>query len=892
MGAVYRARDTKLHREVAIKVLLPTVANDVDRLARFQREAEVLASLNHPNIAHIHGLEEANGVTALVLELVEGPTLADRIATGPIPLDETLPIATQIAEALEAAHEQGIIHRDLKPANIKVRGDGVVKVLDFGLAKALETTGAMGASVSMSPIITSPALTAAGVILGTAAYMSPEQAKGRPADKRSDIWAFGCVIYEMLTGSRPFAGEGIAETLAAVLRGDPDWTRLPPGTPAALRRLLRRCLEKDRRGRLESAADARLEIGEAGATDTDGLAPAAALKKRSVSWALFAMSLAAVAASAGLIAWRVGHTGARQVSGTERAFRFQIMSPLGAALPGANGLPRFAVSPDGSRIAYDAVTTVNGESREQAWVQRLDGSEPQPISATSASTQQANLVQGFFWSPDGESLAYFDEPNGVLKRVNPEHGVAQTLCEVPGSQYGGSWSRDGVILVASLGTHGVQRVPSTGGLPTQVTTLDASRGETAHLWPQFLSDGRRFLFLATTVDPAKWAAYVGSLDGTPPIRLVGTTAGAVFAAPDRVLYVANGALVAQRIDVAHVMLLGDPIVVAENAPTTGQGRPGFSASDNGVLVFQENRQNNERYTIEWRDRSGAVLVLPSSAIPIHDPEVVLSRDNKRLAFTRLVERGSDVWTYDLGRRVASRVSVDADTNYGPVWNVDGDTLVYRSGGKKFGSLYQRAVSGLTPETVLQSPDADASFAAPLDWSPDGRFLLYAARAVRGPGYNLWLTPPTGDGKPTPYLQSQFDLPYAVFSPDGRFVAYTSNETGRYEVFVQTFPDPSLGRWPVSTAGGRQARWRGDGRELFYLDSQRRIVAVPVSTSPTLTIGSPSPLFTTGIYPTGRVGFKPFDVTADGQRFVLATQRTDVPGGALTVAVNWMADAKK
>src|SRR5688572_2187929 len=549
MGEVYRARDTTLNRDVALKVLPDSLAADPDRLARFRREAQVLASLNHPNIAHIHGFEQAgSGPTAtfgIIMELVEGPTLADRIEQGPVPPADAWPIARQIADALEAAHDLGIVHRDLKPANIKVRDDGTVKVLDFGLAKALDPTDpASQASISNSPTLTARA-TQMGMILGTAAYMAPEQARGRAVDRRADIWAFGVVLYEMLSGRRAFEGEDISITLAGVLKEDVKWDALPADLPVSIRRLLRRCLEKDPRRRLAAISDARLELDEAISPSEAvpaRVAPLGISRRERWMWA----SLAAVAVViAALFAW----PSAPAPDAAPPVTRFGVLPPGDGAFSG--NPPRFAISPDGQSLVFSA--TPEPGKPDQFWLRRLDSMEITPVPGTESGSSGL-LPQSPFWSPNGRYLAFFVQTERVgregesrLKTVDLQGGGVQTVCDLPSNNASGSWNADGIMLVSSQETKGIQRVPASGGVPAPVTALDASRNEVAHRFPQFLPDGRHFIFQVQTTDRKNWAFFVGSID-SPKGRMLVQSEYARFAAPDILLYVREANLFAQTMD--------------------------------------------------------------------------------------------------------------------------------------------------------------------------------------------------------------------------------------------------------------------------------------------------------------------------------------------------------
>lgn len=589
MGEVYRAKDTKLGREVALKLLPEHLAQDPERLARFEREARTLAALNHPHIAHVYGLEDAPsptgsgaGLRALVMELVDGPTLAERITnvgapggttrpTG-LPLDEALPIAQQIAEALEAAHDQGVVHRDLKPANIKVRPDGTVKVLDFGLAKAVAGESVMRASDTLanSPTVTSPAMTMGGVILGTAAYMSPEQAKGKPVDRRADIWAFGCVLFEMLTGRRAFEGDDVSDTLAAVLRGDPAWDALPAATPAHVRTLLARCIERDVRKRLPHIGVARLELTEG--TAHESASPMASPAPRA-SWRVHAVWAAmAIAGIAGAIS-----VGRPSVATSPGVVRFDIRPADGEIFPGANGVPRFAVSPDGTKVVFAA--SAPGKY-DRLYVRDLSSTRAVVIPGTEVLANGGDALQQPFFSPDGRYVAFFSGLEGVLKRVPVEGGAVERLATLPVANLGGAWHGD-VILVASSGTRGVQRMHASGGALTPVTTLDEGRGETAHLWPHLLPDGRRFLYLAAGKVPA---IFVGSLEGGAPVHLVDASSPAWFAPPGHLLYVRDSVLVAQAFDPDRLVLSGTPVLVSESVLVANNTRAGVAVSRSGTLV--------------------------------------------------------------------------------------------------------------------------------------------------------------------------------------------------------------------------------------------------------------------------------------------------------------------
>jgi len=836
MGEVYRARDSKLKREVALKVLPADVANDRERMARFQREAEVLASLNHPHIAQIYGIED----NALVMELVEGEDLAERLKRGAIPIDEALPIAKQIAEALEAAHEQGIIHRDLKPANIKVRPDGTVKVLDFGLAKAMGAAEPEGSALQAT--ITSPAMTMRGMILGTAAYMAPEQAKGKTVDKRADIWAFGVVLFEMLSGQRAFGGDEVSDVLVAVLSQDVDLAALPPGTPRSVVWLIQGCLDRDPKNRVRDIGDARLTLMRG----NDSLATSAPPRplprwRRMRPWAL-AGAVTVVAAAA--VGWPLlSRTPAKSLAPPEVRFTID-----GAVSTGA-------ISPDGTRVAFRQRV-----GREVLLVVRslvTGDNKTLPGAAESGSTV---LAGAHFWSPDGTSIAFFSGQK--LKRIDVDSGAIQTLADAP-TPRGGAWAPDGTILFAPAGNGPLYRVASTGGAAQVVTTLNAS--ETSHRGPQFLPDGRRFVYW-TGGPGAVRGMYLSSLDRPGSTRLLEAD-GPASLAGDRVLFVREGVLYAQRLDPGAGKMAGEPIAIASELSANPQALPTVSASQNGVIAYRQDV--DDRQQVQWVDRSGTVIERIGETRSGMIGQHYLSPDGGTLAFNQARHGLADVWLLELARGTLTRLAADASN---PIWSPDGTRIAFTSGLTGQLQMYWQKLDGTgAAEIVLSSPEGQNLS----DWSPDGRHLLFPTQSATN-ARDLWSVLVDGpERKPTPFVQSLAEETNGRFSPDGQWVAYTSDETGAVEVFVRPFPGPGRA-WRVSTDGGAGAFWRRDGRELYYL-SGGQVMAVGVdATAGTLKLGVPTRLF----------GMRGSIVAApDGKRFLVVAGVGDLPTPPLTIIVN-------
>jgi len=884
MGEVYRATDTNLKRQVAIKVLPAVVSSDPDRLARFQREAEVLAALNHPNIAHIHGLEKADGTIALVMELVEGPTLADRIAQGAIPPGDALPIAKQIAEALEAAHEQGIVHRDLKPANIKVRPDGAVKVLDFGLAKAMEPTGATVSSVSMSPTITTPAMTQAGMILGTAAYMSPEQVRGTAVDKRADLWAFGVVLFEMLTGKRLFEGATISDTLASVLKTDPDWIALPEQLPASIRRLLRRCLEKDRKRRLADAGDARLEIDDALSAPAADSEHAVAPSRR-----VTPVGIAAIAAGVlvtALVMWAV----TRPTASTPlQPSRFVIVPPAAQALAFSGFERDLAISPDGSRLVY------TGGPQAQLMVRAIDQLDVQVVAGIT-------FAYAPFISPDGRWIGFFTVGgNAELKKVSITGGAPITVCRVNGRALGASWAADETIVFATNDSStGLLRVQAGGGEPTVLTTPDAAKGESDHVFPSVLPGGRGVLFTITAPDgPANSQIAVLDFQTGRRTTLIRGANHAEYLETGHLVYAVAGTLRAVRFDLRTLTVRGDPVPVVEQVQALATGATNFSISQRGTLAYVPGGTgtvSGASRSLTWVTRQGIEESIPAPVRAyLH---LRLSPDGTRIALD-IQDQDQDIWTWDLARRALDRLTVGPDPELFPVWTPDGQRLVYTSLRGGPGMYWQQADGSGAPERLTTS----ITVQVPYSISSDGTRLVFG-KVIPNSGREIWLmtlphSTPLGSGAPrtVPLLQKpSFNQMNSEISPDGRWLAYQSNESSQDEIYVRPFPAVNDGRWPVSIDGGAQPVWARNGQELFYRHGST-VMSVPVhTTTTTFSAGTPMRLFE-GRYlspPQGLSG-RTYDVSRDGQRFLMIK---DAPAGdpkatpaTMVVVLNWFEELK-
>ncbi len=866
MGVVYRATDTNLKRQVAIKMLPGAVVSDAERLARFQREAEVLAALNHPNIAAIYGVERTDGVSALVMELVEGPTLADRIGQGSLSLDEALPIARQIVSALEAAHERGIVHRDLKPANIKVRADGTVKLLDFGLAKSTDDagrTGSSGAAMSLSPTITSPAhLTSVGVILGTAAYMSPEQARGKPVDHRSDIWSFGVVLAEMVSGRRLFDGETISDTIAAVLTLEPDLSSTPP----SVHRLVRCCLAKEPRERLR-------HIGDALALVDDSLQARPAPRPRASTWAYAAATVAGVAIAVAVSWWPF-----RSDTVADVVTSFYLDAPGGSAFNYT--YTASAISPDGRHIVFRVATASQAPA---LWLRPLNSLEGRRLAGTDGGDFP-------FWSPDSQSIGFFS--TGKLKRVDLNGTSPIAICDAPDADTvttGGSWSRKGVIIFGA--PQGMYRVNAAGGTPQLFATVNGTEDETGYGFPQFLPDDDRFLMHVRAEDPNQVGLYVSSLSHPEQkTRLLETRRKAIVvpneAGPSGyLLYLQERTLLARRMDRETLALSGDPVVIA---PDVAVFPPGFHASfwssaSGNLLAYRTDASDRPRLT--WISADGKRQ--SDTAVDDFYTHVRVSSDGSRAAMELADATGNmDVWTWDAGRELQTRQTFDPNPDRAPAWSPDGRELVFSSRRTGVWQLFRKDVSGGRPEEPLTTGPGDKIVPS---WSRDGRYVLFIAIGSTT-AEDIWALPLDGHGKPFPILQGIAVETNPALSPDGRWLAFETPQSGRPQVVVTPFPssphlvDASAPRWQVSTQGGSRPRWSGDGRSLLFvsLDDGSLMRSVVRATKQGFESDPPRVFAQIPVMPVAR---SPFDVTADGR--VLLLERT-VDSAALSVVTNWRA----
>ena len=873
MGEVYLARDIEIGRDVAVKVLPSTFSTEQDRLKRFQQEACAAGALNHPNILSIYDVGKHDGSPYVVSELLEGETLRRRIGGTPLAQRRAIDYASQIANGLAAAHEKGIVHRDLKPENIFVTNDGRLKILDFGLAKLTQLDG----HESQTEVPTRRVDTDPGVVMGTVGYMSPEQLKGRAVDQRSDIFSFGAILYEMLSGRRAFHGESSAETMSAILREDPpELSNTNKTVSPALERIVGHCLEKNPEGRFHSARDVAFALealsGSTTSNETTIAAVLPARDRRGRVWLPWAIAGAAVLFAAAAFAWAY----LRRLPSSEvgESARFIVPMPDKALILGPP-----TISPDGRRIVYRLNTE---DGKELLWVRALDSFDARPLVGTDGALQP-------FWSPDSRSIGFFASTK--LKRIDLSGGAAQTLCDAP-SNVSGAWGRDGTIIFSRGVASGLYRVTMAGGTPVQLTQVDASRNEIEHTWPYFLPDGRHFIYLVRNAQPENSAIYVGSLDSKQTKSLLQVHSSAVYAPPGYLLFVRETTLMAQAFDADRLELKGDAFPVAEQAVRNPIiGRAMFSVSDNGVLAMRTGRINNDQ--LIWFDRTGKQLGALTSPGGYTAP--ALSPDEKSVAVSRVdLQNGTaaDIWLINLERGTQIRLTSDPASEIYPAWSPAGDRITFVSNRNGQTSIYQKLSNGSAPEEPLVT---SAELKYNPSFSPDGKFIMYAQFNPKT-NADLYLVSTGSDRKIQMFLQTNFIEAQPRVSPNGRWVAYISNETGQFEVYVQTFPVAGGGKVLVSVGGGSQPQWRGDGRELYYYSPNRKLMAVEVNgDGSTFTVGVAQPLFDiriTGAFDQSFPGNGYYTPSRNGNRFLVSAVPEATERQQINVILNWTADVKR
>jgi len=869
MGEVYRARDTTLHRDVAIKVLPESFVSDPDRLARFIREAQALAALNHPNIAQIY---DASAGAYIVMELVDGQDLSDLIDRGHpeaesvsrgLPLAEALPIARQIAEGLEAAHEQGIVHRDLKPANIKVRPDGTVKILDFGLAKAVGPDSANSSHQAMnSPTLTNRA-TQMGVILGTAAYMSPEQAKGKPVDKRADIWAFGVVFYEMLSGRRAFEGDDVSTTLAAVLMRDPEWVALPADTPPAISTLVRRCLDRDPRQRLRDIGEARRLLSNPDALRADESRVTSSSPAAPVSRAPWIVA-AAAAVIAAVFGWLWWSSASAATAGTR--LEASLAPPEGHFVNVA-----FALSPDGTRLVMEALNEKTGAI--SLWVRDLASGAPTKLAGTDGALQP-------FWSPNGQEIAFFAD--GKLKKTDLQGAPPQVICDAPNAR-GGAWGPDGTIVFAGTFRTGLEKVSAaSGSKPSVLTTPDEARKEKSHRWPVFLPDGKHLLFVAQTSEAGAKDddSTIEALDLRTGVRtrLVTANSSPLYSPEGFLLFWREGALRAQAFDAASLQVSGSVFAVASGVAFDTNEFASATVAANGTLLYLASTGLSLSKLLEV-DRAGRPTKTIAESV-IVEGGIALSHDNTRLAvgLTAAGARDTDVWVYDLARGTSGPLTFEVAGEHDPVWSLDDTELYYANDNKNDGIIFRRFADGRGQATEVGS---NVSGMWMQDISPDRTWLLVnsvtATTALDIFRFDI------ATKKLTPIVNGPAQDFAGRLSPNGRWLAYASDDSGRTEIYLRSM-GPDAGKWGVTSSGGSQPTWRRDGREVYYLGPQGQVMAVEVDPEPPFRTSTPKELFRAKLRPSMSMPYAPF---SDGKKFIIDV----LPEGdraLMTIVTNWTA----
>lgn len=869
MGEVYLARDTQLGRDVAVKVLPSEFSQDAERLHRFEQEACAASALNHPNILTIYDVGTHDGSPYVVSELLQGQTLRQRISGTTLPQRKAIDYALHVAHGLAAAHEKGIVHRDLKPDNLFITNDGRVKILDFGLAKL---TGAGDTQLSQTSIPTRRVDTDPGKVMGTVGYMSPEQVKGRAVDHRSDIFSFGAILYEMLSGRRAFHGESAAETMSAILKEDPpELSETNQRVSPALERLVHHCLEKNPEERFHSARDlafALEALSVSSPTSAQTTAISTLTTRRMTRRELVLASVAAVAIFAAIaLAVAMAISNFRGSSTEEQVVRFAITPPE------KTGFSSFAVSPDGLRLAF---TATDASGKTLLWVRPLASTNAQQL----AGTEDATLP---FWSPDSRFIGFFAA--GKLKKIEVANGMVQTLCKNTPVPRGGTWSRDGVIVFSPTPNDPLYQVSVAGGEPTPLTTLDTLHQEASHRWPHFLPDGHHVLY-SLNGGPQSQGIYVTSLDGKEKRRLLNVPNSTVaFAAPGYLLFRRESTLMAQALDPDKLQVSGEPFPIAEQIGyEVATFQTFFSVSQTGVMAYSSASTGQTQLALV--DRAGKELGLVGQASNYVRPW--LSPDGKRVAVDGVDSQGNrDIWLVELASGNPTRFTFDPATDIFPVWSPDGSRLVFSSDREGPRNIYQKNATGAGKEELLLKTDANIF---PVDWSPDGRFVLYTVSNTKTK-LDLWVLPLTGDQKPFPFLQTEANERSARFSPDGRWIAYTSDESGVHEIYLQSFPESGSKR-QISTNGGYWLAWRRDGKELFYIATDKKVMAVAVKADgPTFEVGTPKALFDLHVPSFNSVQAQ-FAVAADGQKFLVANSYGELSAAPIQVVLNWTAGLKK
>ena len=877
MGEVYRASDTRLGRTVAIKILPAQLYSDPLRKQRFEREAKIISSLNHPHICILHDVGSQDGIDFLVMECLEGETLAKRLEKGPLQPAQALNYGTQIADALDRAHRNGVVHRDLKPGNIMLAPTGA-KLLDFGLAKPAGPVASL-ATLTGTPTQKSP-VTEQGTVVGTFQYMSPEQIEGKELDSRSDIFSFGAVLYEMLTGKRAFEGKSQISVASAILEKDPaPITSFKPTTPPALDHAIRRCLAKDPEERWQSARDLVLELKWIAEKEPQPGAPAPFVAVGSIrerlGWAGAALAALVLFGLALFVAGYFSHP-MSQV----QTIRASISPPSNAAFTVSSSVAgTMAISPDGRLLVFSAEAKGN---MPQLWVRSLDTLVSRPLGGTEHAFAP-------FWSPDSKWIAFFST-NGNLKKVEAVGGPVETLCAAQFGR-GGTWNRDGLIIFAPNIAQPLFEVPATGGTPIPITRLDASRQENTHRWPQFLPDGKHYLFFVRSGVPSATGLYIGTVGSDERQQMLSSSTNALYASPGYLLFGRGDMLMAQPFDTKKMRITGEPTPAAQDVSfIPAPNFMNFSVSQTGLLVYSSVAVEVGRQLV-WYDRHGKLLSRLGS--PEYSSWPQLSPDGKRLAIRLLTAPAGafDIWIYDLTRGVHARMSFSALTAYAPVWSPDGTRLAYAHSAPQVSGdhMYLLNADGTGKEQFLEQPVIESIANYPSSWSPDGHVLLFDHQDKTGK-VSIWIFPFGADRKSYPFIESQFNAQSGKFSPDGHWVAYVSSDSGKDEVYVAPFPGPG-GRVQVSSGGGSQPRWRRDGGELFYLSEDIKMMAAELTaTAGDFRVGSTRTLF--AVSPLGGVPGYLYDVTPDGQRFIVAQDFEHTSTVPLTLVTNWPAELKK